>query len=100
FQDYREHRGLFWLLTNNKFVDPTKQEQNRFYAEDLDYTGFYPPPDDRILATPEQENAMFSEEFDPNFVGPLPSSSNPAEDARLKNDVHWRFDYINSADLA
>ncbi|MCB1186375.1 hypothetical protein KDL29_04330 [bacterium] len=100
FQDYREHRGLFWLLTNNKFVDPTKQTDNRFYAEDLDYTGFYPPPDDRILAPPEQENAMFSQEFNPNFVGPVPSSSNPAEDARLKNDVHWRFDYIDSADLA
>ncbi|MEZ5336994.1 MAG: hypothetical protein R3F46_01915 [bacterium] len=93
FADYREHAGLFWLMRHNKITDPEKTDDNRFYDEATDYLGFYPPPDEDILAAEDEENALFSLEFDPNFVGPL--RGEPVE-----KQVHWRYDYIEDSDLA
>lgn len=42
FKDRREHKGLFWLLDQNKFVDPTQPGDERWYDLQRDYTGFDP----------------------------------------------------------
>jgi len=42
FTDYREHRGLFWLLGQNKIVRPGETSGRRFYDYTRDYVGAYP----------------------------------------------------------
>ena len=46
FKDYREHKALYWLLIQNKFIDPTVQASERWYEFDQDYIGVNPvnPP--------------------------------------------------------
>lgn len=42
FMNRRNHRGLFWLLGQNKFVDGGLAGQERWYMYDRDYIGFFP----------------------------------------------------------
>ncbi len=42
FKDRREHRGLYWLLRQNKFIDGEETGDPRWYAYDQDYVGFFP----------------------------------------------------------
>jgi hypothetical protein len=49
FTDYREHRGLFWLLGQNKFVDDSLPDSRRWYDYQNDYVGFYPPDPDSVV---------------------------------------------------
>lgn len=46
FTDRREHRGLSWLLIQNKFIDQHADYSERYYIFDEDYIGFHPlqPP--------------------------------------------------------
>jgi len=48
FTDHREHRGLFWLLGQNKFVDASKGDSARWYDLDSDYYGFFPPDPETV----------------------------------------------------
>ena len=47
YDDYREHRALFWLFKQNKFIDTAKDEVERWYEEEYDFIGFDPvdPPE-------------------------------------------------------
>ena len=71
FEDRREHRGLFWLLGQNKFVDPAPAKEEQFYDFTKDYTGFYPKedfnaeehdPSEYGIPTPEQAEVESLEE--------------------------------------
>jgi hypothetical protein len=93
FQDYREHRGLFWLLINNKFIDPASQKDNALYDPSMDYNGFYPYSDEQILATEDEEDALFGHEFNPHFVGPVPPE-------KQVEKINWRYNEIKAEDLA
>jgi hypothetical protein len=42
FVDRREHKALFWILIQNKFIDPDKPQERRWYDYKTDYTGFIP----------------------------------------------------------
>jgi len=42
FPGMREHRALFWLLTQNRFVDPSRPTNDQLYRFDKDYNGFHP----------------------------------------------------------
>jgi hypothetical protein len=42
FKDRREHRALYWLFIQNKFVDPDKSGEARWYDYKTDYIGYYP----------------------------------------------------------
>jgi hypothetical protein len=42
FKDRREHKALFWLLTQNKFIDTDKPVDKRWYDYRTDYVGFQP----------------------------------------------------------
>ncbi|MBN2080994.1 hypothetical protein JW859_02180 [bacterium] len=55
FKSQREHRGLFWLLGQNKFVDTRFEDELRWYDYENDYIGFYPPDQDTIKIEPEEE---------------------------------------------
>ncbi|MCH7471398.1 hypothetical protein IIA79_00400 [bacterium] len=46
FEDLREHRGLFWLLGQNKFIDKAKAKDDQDYKYEEDYVGYFPldPP--------------------------------------------------------
>jgi hypothetical protein len=48
FEDKREHRGLFWLLEQHRFVDGTAPAGEERYEYTTDYTGFFPvdPPEE------------------------------------------------------
>ena len=37
--DYREHKGLMWLLNNNKIIN---EKTGKFFRYDKDYFGFFP----------------------------------------------------------
>lgn len=45
FPDRREHKGLFWILIQNKFVDTDKPQDKRYYDYKTDYSGFFPNPE-------------------------------------------------------
>jgi len=47
FKDRREHKALFWLFTQNKFIDSEQPADKRWYDYREDYIGFQPikPPD-------------------------------------------------------
>jgi len=53
FPDRREHKGLFWILIQNKFVDPDKPQAERFFDYKTDYSGFF-PNDFSSQATPSK----------------------------------------------
>ncbi len=42
FKDRREHKSFYWLLIQNKFVDPTQAGEKRWYDYTTDYIGFDP----------------------------------------------------------
>lgn len=42
FPDRREHKGLFWILIQNRFIDPSKPADEQYYDYKTDYSGFYP----------------------------------------------------------
>jgi hypothetical protein len=48
FADRREHKSLFWMLIQNKFIDPNKPGERRWYDYMKDYTGYAPS------STPQQ----------------------------------------------
>lgn len=53
FEDRREHRGLYWMLTQNKFVDLTQPSEERWYTFEKDYIGYQPidPPEKWNVST-------------------------------------------------
>lgn len=50
FKDRREHKSFFWLLLQNKFVDPAQSGEERWYDYEKDYIGFDPVDAPEILA--------------------------------------------------
>jgi hypothetical protein len=42
FKDRREHKALYWLFYQNKFVDSAKPADKRWYDYREDYVGFFP----------------------------------------------------------
>jgi len=58
YQDFREHRGLYWLLKQNKFIDTGVDERDRWYEAEYDYIGFDPvdPPEQYRTTLLSMEN--------------------------------------------
>lgn len=45
YPDYREHKGLVWVLNHFKMIPPPGQTKSKHYQYDTDYYGFFPGED-------------------------------------------------------
>lgn len=112
FTDYRAHRGLFWLLGQNKFVDDSLPDGRRWYDQESDYIGFYPPDPDSVLIEGQDAeepvvtrgSVAFAAEMqtaglnEPQVEEPAESLP-PAEGEELSVKGDWHTDLLKVDDL-
>jgi len=82
FETRREHRGLFWLLGQNKFADTRFADELRWYDFESDYIGFYPPDKDSITIEPEEPESAPEEQALVSGSGVAYASDTPQQDER------------------
>jgi hypothetical protein len=106
FTDHREHRGLFWLLGQNKFTDDTIRSEGRWYDLEQDYIGFY-PPDPETIEIEEQESepemtmgaVAFAAEAEESGRAQDNGYVFPEDDEELVVRGDWRAELLTVEDL-
>jgi len=112
FTDYRAHRGLFWLLGQNKFIDDSSSGTARWYDEESDYVGFYPPDPESVVIEGEDFSEPQVTRGTMAFAAELPAADAdepemeqdeqgppPTEGEELAVKGDWRTDLLKVEEL-